>query len=128
MLSCGKRGGTHGDDPENAFFGRPAVPDQSGRIQECGHPGIFSHAVFGTVDQLAVLVVAACAGGLAGHYGISPFAAEETRAEVADGVWDVGQADDDGGEVVRGFGKGALEADVEDVEGAEGDAGVVDCD
>lgn len=126
----GKGGGweTYRHGPYDALVCGPAVPDQSGGIEEGGDPGVFAHAVFGAVDELAGVVVAVGAPGFAGHDGVGPSAAEEGGEDVADGAGDVGQADLDGAEIVGWFGEGGFQADVQEVEGAEGDGGVVDCD
>lgn len=140
----GEHGGRHGEDehgadaeeevgderdgPGDALVGRPAVPHERGRVEEGGDPGVLAHAVFGPVHQFALVVVAAGALGFAGHDPVGPFAAEEGGGDVADGVGDVGQADEGGGEAVGRLGEGGYEGDVEEVQGAEGDAGVVDGD
>lgn len=120
--------GDEGHEPEDALFGRPAVPDQCGGVEEGGNPGVLAHAVFGSVHQLSFFVVAARSLCFARHDGVGPSAAEEGGEDVADAVGDVGQADDGGGEVVGRFGEGGFEGDVEEVEGAEGYGCVVDCD
>lgn len=61
------------------------------------------------------------------HDVVDPAAAEEGSEEVAEGVWDVEEAEDEGWIAVRGEGEGMLQGDVEDVEGAKGYGGVVDC-
>ena len=76
--------GDQGHEPEDAPLRRPAVPDQRGRVQECRDPGVFAHPVFGSVEQLALVVVAARALGFARHDVVGPFAAEEGGEEVAD--------------------------------------------
>lgn len=63
---------------------------------------------------------------LAVHDAVDPAPAEEGGEEVPEGIGDVQQADDEGGVVVWRGGEGGLDGDVEDVETAEGDAGVVD--
>ncbi len=120
--------GDEGHEPEDATLGGPAVPDQRCRVEESGDPGVFSHAVFGSVHQFALFIVSSCFLRFALHDRVGPFAAEEGGEHVADAVGDVGQADDVGGEVVGRFREGGLEGDVEEVEGAEGYGGVVDCD
>ena len=72
-------------------------------------------------------VVAACSAGFAGHDHVCPAAAEEAGEEVADGVGNVAQADYDDAEIVGGAREGVLEGDVEEIQGAESDGGVVDC-
>lgn len=104
-----------GHEPEDALFDGPAVPDQGGGIEEGGDPGVLAHAVFGSVHQLALFVVAAGTLGFPRHDGIRPSAAEEGSEDVADGVGNVGQADDVGGEVVGRLGEGCLQRDVEEV-------------
>ena len=76
--------------PDDALFRRPPVPDQRGRVQEGGHPGVFPHPVFGDVHQFAALVAAVGALGFAGHDGVGPLAADEGGGDVADRVGDVG--------------------------------------
>lgn len=109
---------------------RPAVEDQRGWVEDGGEPGVFAHAVFRAEDEFAVGVIAAGFAGFAVHDGVDPAAAEERGEQVASGVGDVEQADDEGGVVVWGGGEGRLDADVEDVQRAKGYAGVVDgeCD
>ncbi len=114
-------------EPEDATVGRPTVPDQSCRVEKGGYPGVFAHAVFRSVHQFPLVVVASRLLGFARHDGVGPLPAEEGGEDVADAVGDVGQADDGGGEAVGSLGEGGLQGDVEEVEGAEGDGGVVDC-
>ena len=66
--------------------------------------------------------------GLSGHDPIRPSATEEGSEDVADGVGNVGYADESGGEVVGRLGEGRLERDVEEIQRAKGDAGVVNGD
>ncbi len=75
-----------------------------------------------------VCVVAARALGFACHDGVGPFAAEDGTDHIAEGVGDVSEADEGGGEVVGRLGESGLEGDVEEVQGEKGDAGVVDGD
>ena len=82
--------GNHGDQPEDALLGRPAVPDECARIQEGADPGVLAHAVFGPVHQFSVFVVAAGTLGFSRHDLVRPFAAEDGSEDVADGVGDVG--------------------------------------
>lgn len=117
-----------GHEPEDSLLRRPAVPDERARVQERGDPGVLPHAVLGAVGELAVLVAAVGAFRFAGHDEVGPAAAEDGGDDVADAVGYVGQADDDGGEVVGGDGEGGLQRDAEEVETAEGYGGVVDCD
>lgn len=73
-----------------------------------------------------MLVVAVRFLGLARHDFVDPAAAEDGSEEIAQGAGDIQEAEDEGREVVRGLGEGGLQGDVEEVQGAEGDAGVVD--
>ena len=97
-----------GDEPEHSLLGGPAVPDECGRIEEGGDPGVLAHPVFGPVHQLAVLIIAASALGFSCHDLVSPFAAKEGSGNVADGVGYVGQADDRGGVAIGWRGKNDL--------------------
>ncbi len=63
--------------PEDATVGRPTVPDQSCRVEEGGDPGVFAHAVFGSVHQFPLVVVASRLLGFARHDGVGPLPAEE---------------------------------------------------
>lgn len=62
------------------------------------------------------------------HDAVCPSAAEGRGKQVASRVGDVEAADDYDGEVVGRARESLLDGDVEDVEGAEGDARVVDCE
>ena len=118
-----------GCEPEGAALSRPAVPDQRAGVQDRCYPGVFAHAVFGPVDQLAGLrVEAACAASFAGHDVVGPAAAEEGGEDVAEGVGDVEDADYESAVIVGGAGEGHFDGNVEEVEGAEGDGSVVDCE
>lgn len=121
-------GGTYRYWPYYALFRSPAIPDQSCWVEEGGDPGVFAHAVFGAVDELALVVVALCSLGFPSHDYIRPPTPEKTRKDVTDGVGYVGQADLNGAEIVRWFGEGGFQADVQQIQRAESDGGVVDCD
>ena len=115
-------------EPEDAFLGCPAIPYQRGWVQKGGNPCIFSHPVFGSVHQFPVFVVATRSFRFPGHDGISPPSSEERGEDVADAVGDVGQADDGGGVIVGRIGECGFEGDVEEVQGSECYAGIIDSD
>ena len=115
-------------EPEDALFGRPPVPDERGRVQEGGDPGVLAHPVFGYVHQVALFVLPVCTLGFSGHDPVRPLAAEEGSEDVADGVGDVTQADEGFGEIVGRIGEGGLKGDIEEIERAERNTGVVDGD
>ena len=117
-----------GHEPENSLFGRPAVPDEGGGVEERGDPGVLPHSVLGSVHQFALFVVTACTLGLSGHDPIRPSATEEGSEDIADGVGNVCYADENGGEVVGRLREGRLERNVEEIQRAESDAGVVNGD
>lgn len=133
----------HGRQPEDPVLRRPAVPEQRGGHEERGGPDVLAQAVFGVEDELAGGGDAAGAAGAASHYVVDPFAAEEGGEQVAYAIEHVEEADcqglvrlgregrgrtDDGAEVVWGAREGLLDADVEEVEAAECNGGVVDAE
>jgi len=113
------------DDPEDAILCCPAVPDQGAGVEECSNPCVFSHSILWPVDQLTLCIVSSCLLGFPGHDCVGPPASEQTGKEVADGIRDIGQADDDGREVVGWFGEGGFKTDVQHIEATKGDAGVI---
>lgn len=113
------------DDPEDALLCCPAVPDQGAGVEECSNPRVFSHLILWPVDQLTLCIVSSCLLGFPGHDCVGPSASEQTSEEVADGIRDIGQADDDGREVVGWLGEGGFKTDVQHIEATKGDAGVI---
>ena len=109
-------------------FRRPAIPYQSGRIQERCDPCVFPHTVLGLIHQLAVAVVPSGLSRFAGHDGVGPPSAEDAGYEITYGAWNIGEADYDGGEIVWRFGEGPFDTDVDQIQRAKRDADIVDRD
>lgn len=105
---------------------RPSVPQQARREDNSCEISVLTHAVFRVVDGFSFGVEAAGGSGFARHDGVHPAAAKEGGDDVAEGGGNVEQAYYRYLESVGGCGEGFLDGDVEDVEGAEGNAGKVD--
>jgi hypothetical protein len=116
----------HGERNGGVEVRGPAVSDEADGIQDGGEPCVFAHAVFGAEHEFAAVVVAAGFARLAVHDAVDPAAAEQRGEQVAGGVGDVEQADDEGRVGVGWLREGGLDGYVEDVQGAEGYGGVVD--
>jgi hypothetical protein len=117
--------GDHRNDPYHAFLSSPSIPDQRARPEDRCYPRILLHPVFGPENQLALRVVPACLACFAVHDIVDPAAAEYTSQEISGAVGDIQQTDDESGEAVRLRGECGLHGDVEYVQCAKRDAGVV---
>lgn len=103
------------DQPENPLFGGPAVPNECGRVEEGGDPGVLAHAVFRYIHQFSLFIIAASTLCFSRHDLVGPFATKEGREHVADGVGDVGESDEGGGEFIGRLGEDGLERYVEEI-------------
>ena len=78
------------DRPGYAALGCPAVPDESAGVEESCYPGVFAHAVFRSVHQFPLFIIASCSSRFARHDFVGPFPAEDGGGDVTDGVGNVG--------------------------------------
>lgn len=116
---------TYWSEPVDTLVSRPSKPHQSRWVEKGPKPSVLAHSVFRLIDQLAFPDTVGFYR-LSLHDVVHPRAANNAGEDVAKSVGYIEQANDQGAELVRRSLEGESDGDVQNVQDAECDGGVID--